>query len=104
MSENTPVKLVRVYNRSPQRTLMHSYQGVEYRAVPSAMTEVPEPVAQVWFKMFPDQIIDGGAAAKELGGAAAALVAAQEELRVLKARIAELEAPKKTGKTSSVAI
>lgn len=106
MSEITPVKLVRVYNRSNQRTLTHEYEGTKYTAPPSAMTEVPEFVAKLWLKMFPEQIIDGGTAQRELGGAQAALNEAKLKLAEQEKELAALreQLAKKSGKPASAAI
>lgn len=69
---------VRVYNRSTNQTFDHGTHKVS----PSSFATVPQAVADVWFRLFPNVVIDAGAAQKELGGA-------QVELGVLRSELAK---------------
>ena len=87
---STP-KTKRVYNRSSQRTFIHEHESKTYRVVPSAFTDLPEPVADLLLESYPKEIAEAGVAHKEIGGVHAELAETKSQLSAKDARIAELE-------------
>lgn len=69
-------QMIRVYNRSTRQTFDHG----KYKASPSSFATVPQDVAERWFRLFPETIIEAGVAQKELGGISAELAAVRGEL------------------------
>lgn len=86
-SPATP-KTCRVYNRS-DRSFLHD----GHRLAPRAFLDVPVAVAELWLKMFENDVVEAGVAQKELNGLAS-------ENAELKARIAELEAKLKAAEAA----
>lgn len=87
-SVDTAVSLVRVYNRSTQRSFTHG----KYVAAPASFCDVTEEVAKLWFRLFPDEVVEAGVAQKELSTAQAALNDANTQIEVLKKQLAEATA------------
>lgn len=73
-SETKPEKTVRVYNRNPHRTIIHDV----YKLAPSSFLDVPKSVADRWFSMFQQDVVEAGVAQKELLGAQGELSALRE--------------------------
>ncbi len=88
MSAETPAKVasVRVYNRSAR----HFIHG-EHRAPPNSFVTVPKDVADRWYRLFPDEVVEAATAQQEINGSAAEVVSLKEQLVKAEARVAELE-------------
>lgn len=87
------VSTVRVYNKSTRRSFIHEVGKVKHSIAPSSFLDVPQDIADRWLALFPGTIVEGGVAAKELGGAKAELAEARKKIAELEAQLAA--APKK---------
>lgn len=87
-------EMVRVYNKSPQQTFQHP----PYNAAPSSFVTVPRSVADRWFRLFPDIVVEAGVAQKELGGVQAELTEQKAKVAALEAELAKLKAPSGKGR------
>jgi hypothetical protein len=91
--------MVRVYNKSPQQSFIHG----DHRAAPSSFTTVPRDVAERWFRLFPDTVVEAGVAQKELGGVQAELSAERAKVAALEAELAKLKTASEEKKKRIVA-
>ncbi len=82
----TPEKTVRVYNRG-RRTFLHG----AHKVAGASFADVPESVARLWLKSFPNDVVEAGVAQKELGGLGAELAETKTKLAKAEARIVELD-------------
>lgn len=90
--------LVRVYNKSAQQTFTHA----PYVLPPSSFLNVPVSVAERWYRLFRDIVVEAGVAQKELGGVQAELNAERAKVAALQAELEKLKAPADPKKKNSI--
>jgi BMFP domain-containing protein YqiC len=88
-------RTTRVYNRG-ERSFTHG----KHVLAPRSFLEVSEEVAELWFRLFENDVIEASVAQREVGGAQAELAKANEKLAALEAELAALKAKGGKGKKS----
>lgn len=78
---------VRIYNRG-KRTFTHG----EFVAAPASFATIPKEVAENWYRLFPNEVVDAGVAQKEIGGAQAEVATLRAELSKSREQLAASQA------------
>lgn len=93
-----PSDLVRVYNRSRRiftheiyKNNPHGLPPCRYVAAANAHVTIPRWLAEMWMRMFPDDIISGDAAMRAVDATQADLIASEDKRKALEAEKAALE-------------
>ncbi len=91
-------ELVRIYNRTRKIFTHEIYLNdklgrtpAKYSAAPNAHCTVPRWLAEMWMKMFPDEVISGDMAMRAIDGTQAALIESEEKAKRLEQEKKALE-------------